>query len=124
MKSHVSIRTLPEALNMIKELNLTSSDEWAGDYRNAAKEAIARILKDRMDERIAGHLSVAYAKGIPDRRNGVYVRHILTELGDIVLSIPRTRLFSPRDVIVSYARRAKTIDHLILSCFLLGIRER
>lgn len=124
MKRQAVIRTLPEALNMIKEMNLTSSDEWAGDYRDAAREAIARLLKDRMKEKIAGHLSWAYNQGIPDRRNGVYVRHILTELGDISLAIPRTRLFSPKDVIAAYARRVKQIDQLILSCFLLGMSTR
>ena len=124
MKSQTIIRNLPEALRMIKEMNLTSSDEWAGDYRDAAKETIVRLLQDRMKEKIAGHLSWAFNQGIPDRRNGVYVRHILTELGDIAFSIPRTRLFSPKDIITAYARRVKQIDQLILSCFLLGMSTR
>ena len=68
-------------------MNLSSGDEWAGDYRDGARESIAMILKGRMEERVAGHLSFAYEKGIPDRRNGTYVRHVLTELGDIVLSV-------------------------------------
>jgi len=124
MKSQTIIRNLPEALSMIKEMNLTSSDEWAGDYRDTAKETIVRLLQDRMKEKIAGHLSWAFNQGIPDRRNGVYVRHILTELGDIAFSIPRTRLFSPKDIITAYARRVKQIDQLILSCFLLGMSTR
>jgi transposase-like protein len=77
-----------------------------------------------MEERVAGHLSWAYQRGIPDRRNGVYLRHLLTELGDIELAIPRTRSYSPRGVIAAYARRIKEIDHLILACFLLGLSTR
>ena len=124
MEKHAVIKTLPEALKMIKEMNLTSRDEWAGEYQEAARETIARVLKERMEERIAGHLSWAYQKGIPDRRNGTYLRRLLTELGDITLSIPRTRSFSPKGVIAAYARRIKEIDHLILACFLLGLSTR
>jgi transposase-like protein len=118
------IKTLPEALKMIKEMNLTSRDEWAGEYQEAARDTVARVLKEQMEERVADHLSWAYSKGIPDRRNGTYLRHLLTELGDIELSIPRTRSFSPKGIIAAYARRIKEIDHLILACFLLGLSTR
>jgi putative transposase len=124
VEKHVAIRTLPEALKMIKEMNLASADEWAGEYRDAARDTVARVLKDQMEERVIGHLSWAYQKGIPDRRNGNYVRHVLTELGDVALSVPRTRHFSPRGIIAAYARRIKEIDHLILACFLLGLSTR
>jgi transposase-like protein len=118
------IKTLPEALKMIKEMNLTSRDEWTGEYQEAARKTVARVLKEQMEERVAGHLSWAYTKGIPDRRNGTYLRHLLTELGDVELSIPRTRSFSPKGIIAAYARRIKEIDHLILACFLLGLSTR
>jgi len=118
------IKTLPEALKVIKEMNLASADEWAGDYRDAARKTVGKVLKDQMEERIAGHLSWAFNKGIPDRRNGSYLRHVLTELGTIALSIPRTRCFIPKGIIAAYARRIREIDHLILACFLLGLSTR
>jgi putative transposase len=124
MEKQAVIRTLPEALKVIKEMNLESADQWAGEYRDTARDTIARVLKDRMEERVAGHLSWAYHKGIPDRRNGYYVRHLLTELGDIMLSIPRTRTFNPKGIIAAYARRIREIDHLILASFLLGLSTR
>ena len=124
MERQAVIKTLPEALKVIKDMNLASRDDWAGEYQEAARRTVAKVLKDQMEERVAGHLSWAYQKGIPDRRNGTYLRHILTELGDIVLSIPRTRSFSPKGVIAAYARRIKEIDHLILACFLLGLSTR
>lgn len=74
-----------------------------------AKETIAKVLKEQMDEKIISHLSWAYDRGIPDRRNGIYVRHILTD-GDVILSIPRTRCFTPKIVIAAYARRERKID--------------
>jgi putative transposase len=118
------IRTLPDALKVIKDMNLGSADEWSGDYRDTARDTIGRVLKDQMEERIAGHLSWAYNKGIPDRRNGSYIRRVLTELGTVALSIPRTRCFTPKGIIAAYARRMREIDHLILACFLLGLSTR
>ena len=48
-----------------------------------------------------------------DRRNGYYQRHLLTELGDIELNVPRTRRYSPVEVIRVYARRTPEIDRVI-----------
>ena len=124
MEKQAVIRSLPEALKVIKEMNLGPADEWTGEYREAARDTVARVLKDQMEERVAGHLSWAYRQGISDRRNGSYIRHVLTELGNIALSIPRTRCFSPRGIIATYARRIREIDHLILACFLLGLSTR
>ncbi len=124
MEKQAIIRSLPEALRMIKDMSLASRDEWGGEYQEAARKTVAKVLKDQMEERVAGHLSWAYQKGIPDRRNGAYLRHLLTELGDIELSIPRTRSYSPKGIIAAYARRIKEIDHLILASFLLGLSTR
>jgi len=59
-----------------------------------------------------------------DRRNGSYSRHLLTELGDIELEVPRTRHYSALKVVRSYARRAGHIDRMILACFVLGVSTR
>ena len=123
MERQSVIRTLPEALQVVKEMKL-ASDEWTGDYREAARSTVATVLKAQMEEQVAGHLSWAYQRGIPDRRNGSYVRHVLTELGNVMLTIPRTRRFIPRGVLAAYARRVREIDHVILACFLLGLSTR
>jgi transposase-like protein len=48
----------------------------------------------------------------------------VTELCDIELHVPRARHFSPLSVIRAYARRARSVDQLILACFVLGISPR
>jgi transposase-like protein len=63
------------------------------------------------------------ARGV-DRRNGSFPRHLVTELGDIELHIPRTRRFSPLSVVRAYARRARRVDQLIMACFVLGVSTR
>jgi putative transposase len=124
VEKQIITKSVAKALSMVKEMNLALGDEWAGDYREAARSALTMVLKERMEEKVAGHLSWAYERGIPDRRNGTYIRHILTELGDIALSVPRARHYSPKGVLAAYARRTKEIDHCILACFLLGLSTR
>jgi len=123
VERQIVIKNLPEALRVVKEMKL-ASDEWTGEYRDAARHTIAAVLKEQMEEQIAGHLAWVFQKGIPDRRNGSYLRHVLTELGNVILAIPRTRRFIPHGILAAYARRTREIDHLILACFLLGLSTR
>ncbi len=123
MEQQSVIRNLPEALQVVKEMKL-ASDEWTGEYREAARATIREVLKEQMEEQIARHLAWVFHKGIPDRRNGSYLRQVLTELGNVMLTIPRTRRFIPRGILAAYARRMREIDHLILACFLLGLSTR
>jgi len=68
--------------------------EWAEDYRRGARRAVAEILEGRMDGLIDEHFERMAELGQADRRNGCYRRHLLTELGEIELAVPRTRTFS------------------------------
>ena len=61
---------------------------------------------------------------MPDRRNGSYSRHLLTELGDIEITVPRSRHFCPTEVFRSYARRPPEIDRAILAGFVLASSTR
>jgi len=54
------------------------------------------------------------------RQDGSYNIH----LWDVLLTIPRTRTYSPKKIIEAYARRCKEVDRLILACFLLGLSTR
>ena len=40
MERKIMIRSLPEAMSVVKEMNVISDDEWTGDYRRSAKDAI------------------------------------------------------------------------------------
>ena len=124
MKHRIMIRSLPEAMAVVKEMNVTSQDEWSGDYRGAARDVISSFLTDRMIQKLKFYLADREAGGAPDRRNGHYLRHLLTELGDVLVSVPRTRTYSPVEVIRAYARRSQDVDRLILASFLLGLSTR
>jgi transposase-like protein len=98
--------------------------EWGEDYRRAAGAALKGVLEGRMAAALDRHLAEMAARGEADRRNGSYCRHLLTELGDIELAVPRTRRHNPLAVVRAYARRAGHIDRMILACFVLGLSTR
>ena len=77
-----------------------------------------------METAIDRHLATMATRQEADRRNGCYHRHLLTELGDIELAVPRTRRFSALEVVRAYARRAAHVDRMILACFVLGLSTR
>lgn len=118
-----SIRNVNRAL---KEVNAFESE---GDYRPATREALKEILEGRMVNEVDAYLGRKWYERrdeneVKDYRNGSYVRHLLTELGDIDLKIPRTRNGFNSLILEAYRRRPKHVDRLIMSCFILGMSTR
>jgi transposase-like protein len=116
------VKSLPQAYKIIKEMNLIPDEE--SDYRESARESLRDILEDLMRNQIDRHLELMALGDEEDRRNGFFSRHLLTELGDLSLSVPRTRTMSGVGVIRAYRRRAVQVDRMILSCFVLGLSTR
>src|SRR5918996_627838 len=123
MPQTATIKSLPAAFAMMKAMQ-AEGVEWGEDYRQGAQRAVVELLEGRMGTLIDEHLERMAELGRADRRNGCYRRHLLTELGDVELGVPRTRTFSPLKVVRAYARRARDVDRMILACFLLGLSTR
>jgi transposase-like protein len=119
----LAIQTLPEAYDVINQMQLRSW-EWSQECCEAGREAMAEVVTSRMTEVIDRILEEAERHGQADRRNGSYCRHLLTQLGDIELEVPRTRRASAASVVKAFARRTPQVERLILSCFLLGLSTR
>jgi transposase-like protein len=117
-----TIRNVTKACRMIKQMS-SQGVSWSEDYRFHGRMALKDILEGQMKSGIDSYLEELDCRG-EDRRNGHYSRHLLTELGDIELAVPRTRNFSALKVVRAYARRAIHIDRLILSCFVFGVSTR
>jgi len=77
-------------MKMVKEMNVTCREEWSDDYREIGRRAIGDFLRERINESVTDHLN-RLPEGVSDRRNGSYSRHVLTEIGNIVLSVPRNK---------------------------------
>src|SRR5712691_1130955 len=116
--------TIVSIKQAFKEIKYFCMDAWEGDYRPAARQALKEILESRMQNTVDAHLDQLRSGDIADRRNGSYPRHLLTELGDLQLSIPRTRTFSPIAILHRFARRALQVDRMILMAFVLGLSTR
>ena len=123
MPQAVTIRSLPRAFELVKAMQAQGL-EWGEGYRGLGREAIAGILQYQMTQAIDDHLDRMAVLDESDRRNGSYRRHLLTELGEIELAVPRTRRFAPIGVVRAYARRPAPVDRMILSCFVLGLSVR
>ena len=118
-----TIKSLPMAFEVVKAMQ-ASGLEWDEGYRPVARQALAEIIEDQMAAAVDRYLDRLGVEDAPDRRNGFYRRHLLTTLGDIELSVPRTRRFSPTQVLRAYARRTPEIDRVILAGFVLGLSTR
>ena len=123
MRESLAIRRMDQAFEIINELELRGHG-WGQDYRPQAREALREVLQRRMELGLDRMLGEVHAQGSSDMRNGYYRRHLLTELGDIELSVPRTRRFSAVGILRAYARRADNIDRTILTGFVLGLSTR
>ena len=84
-----TIESLPMAFAFVKEMQADGL-EWGEGYRPLGRQALTEIIQDRMTEAVDYWLDSLDGSAMRDRRNGFYARHLLTELGDIELSVPRT----------------------------------
>lgn len=123
MPRSATITSLPRAFHMMEAMRANDLD-WGEDYRLAAGVALKQVLEDRMAASVDRHLAEMAARDQADRRNGGYRRWLMTELGEIELSVPRTRTYSALQVVRAYARRAAHVDRMILACFVLGLSTR
>ena len=92
----------------IKEIN---AFEWEGDYRPETARRLKELLEERMDEELELYLGRAKherrdKENPEDYRNGSYFRHLLTEIGDAILQIPRSRKGFVSKVSEAYKRRS------------------
>ncbi|HWP24614.1 MAG TPA: transposase, partial [Candidatus Binatia bacterium] len=119
------IASIEQAFREIKNFSIES---WEGEYREAARTALKEILEKRMSHWLDRSLQELGARGLADRRNGYFSRHLLTELGDLELAIPRSRTFSAigilRQMAGGLARRAGQVERLVLLAFSLGLSTR
>jgi len=99
-------------------------DTWQEECRLAARRAMKEVLESRMYNVIDTHLDQMRAAGLPDRRNGSFCSHLLSEVGDLELRIPRTRTFSAHVLLKRFARRTLSVERTILMAFLLGLSTR
>jgi putative transposase len=123
MSRSATVRSVRSACRIIKRLMRFEPEGWE-DCRSFGRGALREILEERMRGQLQKVLAREVAEGVRDRRNGQYRRHLLTGIGDIELSVPRTRRFSAMQLVQAYARRSPDVDRAVLACFVLGLSTR
>jgi transposase-like protein len=117
--------TLRNVSRALKEIN---GFDWEGDCKPMARQALKELVQKQLEEEMAEYLGVSryeHALDRPDYRNGYYVRHLLTEIGDLELLVPRRRKGGfPTKLFERYARRCRSVDRVLLACFCLGLSTR
>ncbi len=116
--------TITKIHQAFKEIKHMAIDTWQEECRFAARRAMKEVIESRMHNSIDAHLEQMRVVGLPDRRNGSFPSHLLTEVGDLELRIPRTRTFSAHVLLKRFARRTASIERTILMAFLLGLSTR
>jgi transposase-like protein len=119
----------PTVRNVYRALKKINAFEWEGDYRaetaNRLKELIEERINGELEQYLGGAKHAWREEGDPeDYRNGSYLRHILTEIGDLIVRIPRSRKGFVSRVLEAYKRRSRSVDQLIMACFVLGMSTR
>ena len=114
--------------NVSRAMSEINAFEWEGEFKPMARQALKQLVEERLEEEMTEHLGLSrYEHGADrvDYRNGHYVRHLLTEMGDLELLVPRSRKGGfPSKLIERYARRCRSIDRVLLACFCLGLSTR
>ena len=116
------------ARNVSRALKEINAFEWEGEFKPLARQALKEMVERRLEEEMTEYVGLArYEHGADraDYRNGHYVRHLLTEMGDIEVLVPRSRKGGfPSKLIERYARRCRSVDQVLLACFCLGLSTR
>jgi putative transposase len=114
--------------NVSRALREINAFEWEGDFKPMARQALKEMVEKRLEEEMTEYVGLAHYERGADRadyRNGYYVRHLLTEMGDIEVLVPRSRKGGfPSKLIGRYARRCRSVDQVLLACFCLGLSTR
>ena len=113
----------------VAEFEVIEQEDMQADlrsvFRGAVKLALEDVLEEVVRELVGGARWARLGKERKDVRNGTYLRRLLTSLGHIEVSVPRTRNSgSAADVIGRYQRRTDEIDDAITTAYVQGVSTR
>lgn len=114
--------------NVSRALKEINAFEWEGDFKPMARQALKQLVERRLQDEMTEYVGLSrYEHGADrhDYRNGHYLRHLLTEMGDLEVLVPRSRKGGfPTKLFERYSRRCRSVDAVLLACFCLGLSTR
>jgi len=93
-------------------------------FRGAIRLVIETVLEQEVREMV-GARRYERLGSRKDHFNGTYLRRLLTSMGLVEVSVPRTRNSgSPVDVLGRYKRRTDDVDDMVTSAYVHGVSTR
>lgn len=93
-------------------------------FRGAIRASLNMFLEEEL-EQLIGAEWYRRVDGRRDHRNGSYVRHLLTSLSGIEVTVPRAReCGTAGEALGRYRRRSEEIDEMITSAYVNGVSTR
>lgn len=110
------------------EVDRATQDELRQDLRARFQGAIRITLEMVLEEEVKAMVGARRFERVwsrRDRRNGTFLRRLLTSMGQIEVEVPRTRdQGSPVDVVGRYRRRTEDVDAMIAEAYVGGVSQR
>ena len=115
-------------MEKITGIERATQDELRADLKSLFQGAIRLTLEMVLEEELKAMVGARRFERVgsrKDRRNGTYLRRMLTSLGQIELQVPRSRENgAPADVLGRYRRRTEDVDDLITEAYVQGVSQR
>ena len=115
-------------MDEVAELELPTQENVHADLRSVFQGAVKLALETVLDEVVRDLIGARRWQRLATRkdvRNGTYLRSLLTTMGLIEVSVPRTRENgSAADVLGRYRRRSAEIDDGIVAAYVSGASTR
>lgn len=112
----------------VPDIDLPSHEDVRTDVRSLFLGAIRVTLEMLLEEEVRELVGVGrWQKALArkDRRNGSYLRGLMTSMGHLDVAVPRTRASgSAGEVLGRYKRRTAEVDEAITSAYVQGVSTR
>ena len=110
------------------EVERATQDELRQDLKSLFQGAIRLTLEMVLEEELKAMVGARRFERVGSRkghRNGTYLRRLLTSLGQIDVTVPRSREGgSPADVMGRYQRRSEEVDAMMVEAYVSGVSQR
>jgi putative transposase len=112
----------------IAQFVAAAQEEIRQDVGGLFRGAIRMILECLLEEEVKEMVGARRYERLGSRKdhlNGTYLRRLLTSMGSIEVTVPRTRLSgSPSGVVGRYKRRTQDLDDLMTTAYVQGVSTR
>lgn len=112
----------------VAEIDLPSQEEVSSDLRVLLRGAVQVAIESALEEEMRLIVGAGRWARLGDRkdvRNGSYLRKVITGMGQVEVSVPRSREHgSAADVLGRYQRRSEEIDDAMTAAYVNGVSTR